>query len=443
MIARAAGSRERLFLIMAAYAVAWFLLIRLPGDILRAPNAGSDLSSYYTAGYLVRTGQAGSLYDVQPGDTILGDATGGPWREAGTKMGVGRQQHYYIYPPFFALLASPLSLLSFAAARLGWLGLELLILVCIVGAYALSRRGDGTALTPPEWALIAITMGLEFLPLIWELAIGQTSLVLMALLVACLFFMKRGQQTAAGILLGIAAGIKLTPVLLVVYCALRGRMKAALWAAAALAVTLIVPVILLGPAVSIRFFAEVVPMMSGGTSYFLNQSLTGFFDRLLDAADPREVALATSSAARGLAITCGLIMLSITTVRIRSLGAGRPEGLALDLEFWAVFLLTLMLSPISWAHHYLPALVCVWTIVAVASRSGRRSLLLALSAGVAFLLIARKPHADLFLGGIGRLGLSASLYGGLILWGACLILMSWTGPGAQRQPTSVELRDAA
>src|SRR5215470_8495033 len=97
--------RDRLALIFVAYAATWFTLVRMPGDILRSPIAGSDLSSYYTAGYLVRTGDGTSLYDVAPGDTILGDATAGPYRRAGDRLGIGRQ-HYYIYPPFFALLAS-------------------------------------------------------------------------------------------------------------------------------------------------------------------------------------------------------------------------------------------------------------------------------------------------------------------------------------------------
>jgi hypothetical protein len=335
---------------MACYALAYFTLMRLPWDIVRAPNAGSDFSSYYTAGYLIRTGEGSRLYDVSPGDSILGDATSGPFREAGTLRGVGRQQHYYIYPPFFALLAAPLSLMPFATARLAWLGIDILILALVIALYALCRRRDGHELTAPEWALIFVTVGLEFLPLIWELAIGQTSLVITALLVGCLLCLRMERQAAAGILLGLAAGIKLTPALLVVYCALRGRMTTAVWAAATCAATLLVPVLVLGPAVNIRFFAEVVPLMSGGTSYFLNQSLAGFFDRLLDAGDPRQVTLATSAAAKACALAAGLLLLGVTASRIRRLGPQRPEGLALDLEFWAVFMLSLMLSPISWSH---------------------------------------------------------------------------------------------
>ncbi|HZC77922.1 MAG TPA: glycosyltransferase 87 family protein, partial [Ktedonobacterales bacterium] len=155
----------------AAYAAAWFFLVRLPGDILRSPIAGSDLSSYYTAGYLARTGQAAHLYDVAPGDTILGDATAGPWRVAGDTLRIERQ-HYYIYPPFFALAAAPLSLLSFEGARTVWMLMDLTLLGLFVWLYLAWRRGDGVPAQPLEIGLIAVTLGLEFLPLIWALTIG-------------------------------------------------------------------------------------------------------------------------------------------------------------------------------------------------------------------------------------------------------------------------------
>ena len=94
----------------------------------------------------------------------------------------------------------------------------------------------------------------------------------------------------------------------------------------------------------------------------------------------------------------------------------------MDLEVSAVMLLTLVLSPISWTHHYLIITIPLYTVVAAAIRHSRPGPWLAAFTGVAFLLIARKPHHDLFAAGYSRLALSAALYGALILWGACLTL---------------------
>ena len=417
---RGPAGADRLILLMAAYAVAWFVFMRMPNDIVRSPIAGTDLSSYYTAGYLVRTGDAASLYDTAPGDTILGDATSGRWRQAGDELGIARQ-HYYIYPPFFALLAAPLSLLPFPAARLVWLGADLLLLGLFVRLYLVWRRADGTSPSPLELALIAVTLGLEFLPLIWALAIGQTSLLILALLAGAILCVKRRHEAAAGALLGVATAIKLTPALLLAYFLVRGRPRVALWGLATSVFCTLSAALALGPAATLRFFTVAVPAMSGGTAYFLNQSLTGFFDRLVTSGDVTQVALSTSRLTKGLA-TAGSLCLAAFTYHCLRRRPGRPDGLDLDLEVSAVMLLTLVLSPISWTHHYLVILIPLYTITAAAVRAGRPAPWLAVSVGVAFLLIARKPHHELFAEGYARLCLSAALYGALILWGACLLL---------------------
>lgn len=414
--------RDRLILLMAVYALGWFILYRMPWDVLRSPIAGSDLSSYYTAGYLVRTGAAAGLYAVHDSDTILGDATGGPYRTAGDALGIGRQ-HYYIYPPFFALLCAPLSLLPFGTARLAWLAADLTLLAAFVTLYVGWRRHDGVPPGLMESGLIAVTLGLEFLPLIWALAIGQTSLLLLALFGGCLFLARRGREPAAGILLGLAVAIKLTPALLAVYFLWRGRARIALWAFGCFAVCTGAAAVALGPGVSVEFFARIVPGMSGGTSYFLNQSLAGFFARLAGDGDVRQVALAGSVAARALATLCALTLVGVSALRIGRTGGAPPRGLRLDLEVSLVLLLTLAISPISWSHHYVLALVPIWTIVAAGGRSGRGGPAMALAAGAAWLLIARKPHADLFLHGLRTLGNSAALYGALGLWAVCLALI--------------------
>lgn len=432
---RGARPAEPLILILALYAAAWLLLVRLPGDILRSPIAGSDLSSYYTAGHLVRSGQAADLYRVGEGDQILGDATAGPWREAGDRLGIARQ-HYYIYPPFFALAVAPMASLPFPAARLAWLAMDLALLAVFAGLYVAWRRADGVPLTGPEAGLLAVALGLEFLPLIWALAIGQTSVLLLALLSGTFLLARGRRQAAAGCLLGLATAIKLTPALLIVYFALRGRMRLAVSALACFLLLNLLAVALLGPAIHAEFFGRVAPAMSGGTSYFLNQSLAGFFDRMLEGGDVRQVALASSAPARVLAAALSILLAAGTAVAIHRARAGEPaggpppRGLRLDLEISAVILLTLVVSPISWSHHYVLAIIPLMTVVAAAGRAGWRSPALAVAAGAAWLLIARKPHAELFLEGAGRLALSASLYGALALWVICMVLLLGR-PGAR------------
>ena len=397
-------------MLIAMLAVAYFLTMRLYWDIYDSPIRGSDLSSYYTAGHMIRNGHARDLYTVGEGDSILGDATAGPWAAAGAAAGVSRQ-HYYIYPPFFALAAAPLSYLSFPAAMNFWLGLDGVLLALFFALYARQRE---ERIAWPEIAFMAVASFLEFLPLIWAMAIGQTSLIVLVLLAGTLVAWRRESDTAAGLLLGAAIAIKLTPALLTVFFLFRGRRRIAWISAATFSGIQILSILALGWEVHRIFFLEVVPMMSGGTCYFLNQSVGAFFNRLMTAGDVREVHLATSIPARALAAGASMALLALSAPRLRR----RPEGVPLadELQFGLVVLLTLILSPISWTHHYLAALLPLFALSGSLGRGPTVSLARAVLLGLALLLIGRKPHADLFLHGLSRAGNSAALAGAVILW---------------------------
>jgi len=401
--------KEILFLALALYGAAHFLTMRLPYDIAASPIRGSDFSSYYTAGLLVREGRAASLYDVAPGDTILGDATGGPWAESGGASGIPRQ-HYFIYPPFFALLAVPLSLLSFPAALDLWLLLDVVLLLAFFEIY---RRSRGVEIERIEIAFMIFVALFEFLPLIWAMAVGQTSLLVLVLLGGTLLLWKKGRDPGAGLLLGLATAIKLTPALLIVFFAWRGRRRLASWAAAAFLATQILSIAVLGWRLHRVFYLDIVPGMAGGTCYFLNQSLGALFNRLLTGGDVTTVALSASGGARLLAAASGAALLALSAPILRKPRSGVPLGD--EIAFGVVVLLTLILSPISWTHHYMVALLPILALAGHLGRVTGGTVARAALLGAACLLISRKPHPDLFLTGMSRLFNSAALAGALIL----------------------------
>lgn len=417
--------RDLVFLLIAVYALVQFASMRLYWDIYASPIRGTDFSSYYTAGLLLANGQPESLYAVAPGDSILGDATEGPWAEAGAAAGVPRQ-HYYIYPPFFALLFVPLSLLPFSVAMNLWLALDMVLIALFIALY---MRHRGRDLTLAEGAFIVGLCFFEFLPLIWAMAIGQTSLILLVLLTGTLAAWRGRRDGLAGILLGLAVAIKLTPALLTIFFWWRGRRRIALISAAVFVATQLAGIAVLGWESHRRFYLEIVPMMSGGTCYFLNQSVGAFFNRLLTDGDVRQVALVDSPPARLLAAALSLGLAAFTGWRLRRERIDVPLGE--EIQFGAVLILTLLLSPISWTHHYLVVLLPIIALAGHLGRRGRTPILEALLLGVAWLLIARKPHADLFLSGGWRLFNSAAMAGGLILLGLCLRAVA---PDSARRP---------
>ncbi len=402
--------RDVVFAMMALFAFGWFAAMRLYWDIYASSIRGSDFSSYYTAGLLVREGNARDLYAVASGDSILGDATAGPWAEAGARAGMARQ-HYYIYPPAFALACVPLTFMSFESAMNAWLALDLVLLAAFAALFARLRGSD---LTFPEAAFLVVLCLFEFLPLIWAMAIGQTSLIVLVLLAGTLLAWRRRADGIAGVLLGLAVALKLTPALLTLFFFMKGRHRIAWISSAVFVLVQGLSTAALGWEVHRQFFFEIVPSMSGGTAYFLNQSLGAAFNRLLTAADVRQVDLVADPLSRLLAAAAFIGLAAFGAWRMR----GRSENVALgdEIQFGCVVLLSLLASPISWVHHYLLALPALLAVVGNLARQPSPPVGRSLLAGIALLLMARKPHPDLFLEGPARLLNSGAVGGALILY---------------------------
>jgi alpha-1,2-mannosyltransferase len=142
----------------------------------------------------------------------------------------------FTYPPFAALLAVPLALMSWPAAQWLWVVLVYGALAVTAG-YAfrepLARIGGrAPALAPvAAGALVAATAYL--MPVRDQVRFGQVDLLLVALCVAdCA---TRSPRWPRGLLVGLATAIKLVPGVFIIYFWLTGRRREAVTAAAAAA----------------------------------------------------------------------------------------------------------------------------------------------------------------------------------------------------------------
>jgi alpha-1,2-mannosyltransferase len=140
-----------------------------------------------------------------------------------------------VYPPFAGLLFAPLSLLSLEALRIVWftgIFLALQGVVWLATGWAGLRRTWIRLLLCP---LIAAASIFFFHPVEQELWTGQVNMFLTILLVADLC--RRDGARGKGIGVGLAAGIKLTPGLFIVYLVLTRRFREALTALITFAAT--------------------------------------------------------------------------------------------------------------------------------------------------------------------------------------------------------------
>ncbi|GAA5201195.1 glycosyltransferase 87 family protein [Rugosimonospora acidiphila] len=247
----------------------------------------------------------------------------------------------FTYPPFAALLFAAGSPLSFPVWQLI---LAVAGLCCLVlSAYAAVRLATPTTGGPGGatrtgrlgWALAVAAVGLWLEPVDLTLHFGQINLILLALVLVD--FAAPDTARGKGIAIGIAAGLKLTPLIFIPYLLLTGRIRAAAASVAAFAGTVAIGFALLGRD-SVDYWGGRFSQPGDSPVRLVNQSLNGLVLRLLrDGPDAHAVWIVA-------ALAVGVAGLVTAVV------AGRRGYELLGVCLCAAT--GLLVSPISWSHHW-------------------------------------------------------------------------------------------
>lgn len=386
-----------------------------------------DVMVYRAEGWTVRTGA--DLYDMRATAARLPTT----------------------YPPFAALLFIPLTWVGVGtmrtAATLGNLGL-------LVALVHLSLRLLGRPARLPRAAVtLAVSAGAVWCEPVWTtLRYGQINLLLAVLVLWDLT--RRADHRWAGAGIGIAAGIKLTPALFAVFLALAGTALAVrrlrrggrgwnvhLRRAAVAAGTFTGTVALAAVAVphdSRRFWTEIMfaADRAGNGEDTANQSLRGVMARALHTGDPASWWLlpAAAVACAGLAVAVGALLA----------GDRLPHNAA-----WAAVscgVTALIVSPVSWSHHWVWAVPMVLLLATEAvRRHDRRWTAGAVVAGLLYCSFALwlVPHAtghrDELHQSVGQMALSALYPAGgavFLVVAAVVTVRAWRRRPPARYPAS-------
>lgn len=258
-------------------------------------------------------------------------------------------RYSFTYPPFAASLfgagaAASAGLLKAAITIASALALPALCWLSLRAAGV--RRAGAVAI-----AVTALTLFLE--PVDETLRLGEVNLILAALVAVDLLGVRDGAR-GQGILTGLAAGIKLTPLIFVAYLLVTRRFRAAATAAASFAATILIGFVLL-PDQSWAFWPGGVFLNAHRVGSPLNpgnQSLAGVAARIAGAAGPaRPWWLAA-------ALLTGLVGLAVAA---RAHRRGHRLAGVVCCAFTG-----LLVSPYSWGHHWVWA-VSLLVLVAVAA----------------------------------------------------------------------------
>lgn len=302
--------------VIAALAAAMYVVIRQTRDL-------TDFEVYRTAG--TRLLHAEPLYRAEDGHFV------------------------FKYLPAFAFGVVPFAVMGPETAKVVWFALAFALLVAFVAGSVRALPNRRRALGP----LVALTLVVVARLAIRELSLGQTNVLLGALLVAAFSATARGARTVAGTLVGLATFVKPYAILLAPWLAATMGAGALAAAAAAIAAGLALPAVVYGWNGNLDLLA----------AWFRTVTETTAPNMLL----PENVSIVSAWAkwigagplAAGLAVATvlGLIGLAALVLVRRE-----PVSSPAYLEFALLLLLIPLLTPQGWDYMLLlgtPAILCL------------------------------------------------------------------------------------
>jgi alpha-1,2-mannosyltransferase len=247
------------------------------------------------------------------------------------------------YPPFAALVFAPAALAPVGFVEIASVVVNLMLLVVV--CWQSVRLAGGRPSYATVGVLAAVALWSE--PVTTSLLYGQINLALLALVLWDVSLPAGSRWRGVGI--GLAAAIKVTPGLLIIYLLLTGRFRAAVTAAVTVLVTIGVTALVNADATWGYWTHHLFDFSRmGRLENAANQSVRGWLVRVQHTRDtpPAEMLLVLAVLVAGLAVA---------VLAYRRLG-----------DAWGVpaaALTGLLVSPISWSHHWVwcvPVLAVLW-----------------------------------------------------------------------------------
>lgn len=293
----------------------------------------------------------------------------------------------FTYTPFASVVFAPFSLLG-PAGFAAWTGLSLIALWRVV-SLLLSRsvvRISGVTLRQLVALVVLLALPLE--PFVKTLWYGQVNVLLMWLIVESFFGPAKRYNPA---FVALAAAVKLTPAVFALFFITvrtnRDRLVVVLTGLTTVAIGFV-----LQPNQAMDYWTKLLFNADrvGPTEYVYNQSLNGMLWRLFG-----------DGGLRSLWLILVLVILVSGFVIARLLWNANEQVWAVGV----IGLTTLLISPISWSHHYVLMVIVLVALLQDATRNPASGFLalglygVMLAANLVFKLVPHTKHAEFNLHG--------------------------------------------
>ena len=277
------------------------------------------------------------------------------------------------YPPFFAMVYAPLVPLPLPLGAAIWFLFSLVMMVLATRAGAnMVMRFSGISSMPHQTALWAVPLALMAVVTITNLETSQVNIFIFSLVLLGLDQFSRNRDMQAGLLLGAATAIKITPGLFIAYFFYKKSWRTVFWAVGgvlicwgiilplALTPSRFIPVLESWLGIFLSFVTE--GTMAEGIQGFrhTNQSLSAVIYRFFTNTPANGgfenfyvniLSLSYETADWIMRILKIAIFVGLALV-CRAPMKGRKDP-RIPFELSLVAIATLYLSPISWINHYI------------------------------------------------------------------------------------------
>ena len=248
----------------------------------------------------------------------------------------------FTYPPFAAVIFYPLHLLPFGLVAFLW---QVATMMALYGAIRISQRLLGAPADPRAAMLwTAVSMWIE--PLRSTFDYGQINVFLM---LGVLWAVYTTRWWLSGLLVGIAAGIKLTPAVSGLYFAGARRWREVAFSLVVFVATVGVSALVVGDQAR-YYFTDLLgdARRVGPIATSFNQSWRGAISRILG-----------HDAGFGPLVLAAIALTAVVAVLAwRALDGSDRLGRLLVVELFG-----LLFSPISWTHHWVWLVpLMIWAI---------------------------------------------------------------------------------
>ncbi len=308
---------------------------------------GIDFIAYHTAAELVKNGNSTEIY--APVNKNFSSVDKGVFFETAKRSGFKFSPTRYVYMPVFLLPFKGLSGLKFQCAADIWLGVNILAIAAIMLIQWYLTRD---ILKPFPAAAFILSINLLSFPLFYALKLGQTTIIIyLAVSLIYLLTMKQ-KPVLAGTVLGVITAMKYSPVIFLLYFLYRKQYKLVFSCIVSILSIIMLSVCIYGWELNTTYWSYLSLLSgTGQIAGWSNQSLQAFMLRQFTNTNalhfnPVHTPALFSVFKYLLSFLVLLpVYLALTKNNIESNQRHYP------LEFSAILLSMLILSPVTWLHY--------------------------------------------------------------------------------------------